>query len=105
MRENSLIRPPVSADAQRIRERLGKLIDLLIEEAGSERALGRLTKIGSNSIARWRNQTNWAQLDKLTQFAYSIGWTVTELMEFAESNEDVKQFLERKKFAKKQFSS
>lgn len=86
------------APDSRIHKRLGQLIEAYLEdEVGSSRELGRLTGIAFNTLVNWSEGKADPRLQKLVQFAYAIGWSMTELMYYAEGNEDPHEALARKK--------
>jgi transcriptional regulator with XRE-family HTH domain len=88
----------------RIHKRLGLLITALVEDerVGSSRELGRLTGIAFNTLANWCEGKADPRLQKLMQFAYAIGWSMTELMQYAEGDEDPYEAITRKKKARHQ---
>lgn len=83
----------------RIHQRLGQLIAALIAEKDirSERGLGRISGLTNTVIRAWMHQRTDLQLLKLIQLAYSIGWSMTELMAYAEGEQDPKVLIELKK--------
>lgn len=87
------------APHSRIHKRLSQLIEALVkdERVGSSRELGRLTGIAFNTLTNWCEGKADPQLAKLMQFAYVIGWSMSELMQFAEGDEDVREAIARKK--------
>jgi hypothetical protein len=93
--------PPIPTDIveSRIHRRLGELIDLLVQEGEirSERELGRRAKISHGSLRNWSTLTSDPQLLKLIKFAYTIGWSMSELMNFAEGDEDAREAILRKR--------
>ncbi len=90
--ENSVV-------SSRIHQRLGQLIAALIKEKDirSERGLGRITGLANTAIRAWMHLRTDLQLLKLIQLAYGIGWSMTELMAYAEGEEDPKVLIELKK--------
>ena len=82
-----------------IHQRLGQLIAALIKEKDirSERGLGRITGLANTAIRGWMHLRNDIQLLKLIQLAYSIGWSMTEVMAYAEGEEDPKVLIELKR--------
>lgn len=90
---------PTEVTQSKIHQRLSQLITTLIEEIGSERKLGRMTSLSANGIGQWCDLKSDPHLLKLIQFAYSLGWSMTELMSFAEGDEDPKVAVGRKKKA------
>ena len=92
---------------QRIRQRLAQLIEALVndEDVGTFRKLGQLTGIGHNTIHNWSNCTSDPHLQKLSQFAYRLGWSMSELMLFAEGNESPQEAILRKKQETSKFQS
>ncbi len=92
---------PTEIAESRIHKRLSQLIEALIEdtEIGSERQLGRITALSGNALGNWSDLKADPRLLKLIQFAYSLGWSMTELMSFAEGNEAPKTAIARKKRA------
>jgi len=72
-----------------IQKRLGQLIEALVEDerVGSFRELGRITGVSFNTLVNW-SEGKADRLQKLVQFAYAIGWSMTELMQYAEGDED-----------------
>jgi transcriptional regulator with XRE-family HTH domain len=88
----------IVADSQ-IHKRLGQLITALVEDerVGSSRELGRLTGIAFNTLANWCDGRADPRLQKLMQFTYAIGWSMTELMQFVEGDEDPREAIARKK--------
>lgn len=90
--ENSLV-------SSRIHQRFGQLIAALIKEKDirSERGLGRITGLANTAIRRWMHLRSDIHLLKLIQLAYSIGWSMTELMAYAEGEEDPKVLIELKR--------
>ena len=90
---------PTEVTESKIHQRLSQLITTLIEEIGSERKLGRMTSLSANGIGQWCDLKSDPHLLKLIQFAYSLGWSMTELMSFAEGDEDPKVAVARKKKA------
>ena len=79
-----------SSSERLINKRLAELISALLEDEdiGSFRALAKLTGIGHEAIYKWSNFITAPTLDKLTDFAYGLGLSMSELMEFAEGDED-----------------
>ncbi len=90
---------PTEITQSKIHQRLSQLIATLIEDIGSERKLGRMTSLSANGIGKWCDLKADPHLLKLIQFAYSLGWSMTELMSFAEGDEDPKVAIARKKKA------
>lgn len=90
---------PTEITQSKIHQRLSQLIAILIEDIGSERKLGRMTSLSANGIGKWCDLKADPHLLKLIQFAYSLGWSMTELMSFAEGDEDPKVAIARKKKA------
>ncbi len=93
----------IVADSQ-IHKRLGQLITALVEDerVGSSRELGRLTGIAFNTLANWCDGRADPRLQKLMQFTYAIGWSMTELMQFVEGDEDPREAIARKKKVQQQ---
>ena len=97
---NRLVMPiPTEITQSKIHQRLSQLIVTLIEDIGSERKLGRMTSLSANGIGKWCDLKADPHLLKLIQFAYSLGWSMTELMSFAEGDEDPQVAIARKKKA------
>jgi transcriptional regulator with XRE-family HTH domain len=88
----------------RIHKRIGQLIEALVEDerVGSSRELGRLTGIAFNTLVNWWEGKADPRLQKLIQFSYAIGWSMTELMQYAEGDEDPREAIARKKKAQQQ---
>ena len=82
--------PKPSPSERRINRRLAELISALLEDEdiGSFRSLAKFTGVGHQAIYKWSNFITAPTLDKLTDFAYGLGWSMSELMEFAEGDED-----------------
>ncbi|MBE9165656.1 transcriptional regulator [Tychonema sp. LEGE 06208] len=80
------------------------LIEALVEDerVGSSRELGRITGISFNTLVNWNEGKADPRLQKLVQFAYAIGWSMTELMQYAEGDEDPYEAIARKKRAGQQ---
>lgn len=93
------MRMPDDITDSKIHRRLGELIEALIEDGdiGSERKLSRITDVSFTALANWSNLRSDPQLFKLMKLAYSIGWSMTELMCFAEGDENPKAAISRKK--------
>ncbi|MEG4168210.1 MULTISPECIES: transcriptional regulator [unclassified Microcoleus] len=87
-----------------IHKRLGQLIEALVEDerVGSSRELGRITGVSFNTLVNWNEGKADPRLQKLVQFAYAIGWSMTELMQYAEGDEDPYEAIARKKRAGQQ---
>lgn len=64
---------------------------------GSEREIGRITNLSHVALQNWSNVTSDPQLLKLIKFAYGIGWSMSELMIFAEGDEDAREAVLRKR--------
>ena len=106
--DNSQVSPaPTGVLDSRIHQRLGELIETLVKdsEIGSERELGRITNLSHAALRNWSSLTSDPQLLKLIKFAYGIGWSMSELMSFAEGDEDVQEAILRKKQAKERLQS
>jgi hypothetical protein len=90
--ENSVV-------SSRIHQRIGQLIAALIAEKDirSERGLGRISGLTNTVIRAWMHQRTDLLLLKLIQLAYSIGWSMTELMAYAEGEQDPKVLIELKR--------
>lgn len=88
----------------RIHKRIGRLIEALVEDerVGSSRELGRLTGVSFNTLVNWCEGKADPRLQKLIQFSYAIGWSMTELMQYAEGDEDPREAIARKKKAQQQ---
>lgn len=93
--------PPIPTDVgeSRIHRRIGELIETLIKEGemGSERELGRITNLSHAALRNWSSLASDPQLLKLIKFAYGIGWSMSELMIFAEGDEDAREAVLRKR--------
>ncbi|MBD2183217.1 transcriptional regulator [Aerosakkonema funiforme] len=83
----------------KVHKRIGELIEALLkdESIGSSRQLGRITGIAFNTLVNWSEGKADPRLEKLMQFAYGIGWSMTELMRYAEGDEDPHEAIARKK--------
>jgi hypothetical protein len=88
---------PNDVKESKVHQRLSQLIRALIEDIGSERQLGRMTSLSGNALGQWTDLKADPRLLKLMQFAYHLGWSMSELMAFAEGNEDPKEAIARKK--------
>lgn len=92
---------PTHITESKIHHRLSQLIVALIEDedigGGSERKLGRMTAISGNGLGLWTDLKADPRLLKLTQFAYHLGWSMSELMTFVEGDEDPQEAISRKK--------
>jgi hypothetical protein len=90
---------PSGVSESRVHRRLGLLIEALVrdEDIGSERELSRRTDLSNGALGKWSNLKADPRLLKLMQFAYPLGWTLTELMGFAEGDEDPQAAIARKK--------
>ena len=75
---------------RRINKRLAELISALLEDKdiGSFRSLAKFTGVDYQAIYKWSNFRTDPSLERLTDFAYGLGWSMKELMEFAEGDED-----------------
>lgn len=91
--------PEHSVVSSRIHQRIGQLIAALVAEKDirSERGLGRITGLTNTVVRAWMHLRSDLQLLKLIQLAYSIGWSMTELMAYAEGEEDPKVLIELKR--------
>jgi hypothetical protein len=65
--------------------------------SSSEREIGRITNLSHVALQNWSNVTSDPQLLKLIKFAYGIGWSMSELMIFAEGDEDAREAVLRKR--------
>ncbi len=81
----------------RIHQRLGQLVNALTEDLGSERKLGRITDISHVGLRKWSLCKADPKLQNLIQFAYSLGWSLTELISLIEGNEDIAEMLAKRK--------
>lgn len=88
----------------RIHKRIGELIEVLVKDecVGSCRELGRQTGVSFNTLVNWWEGKSDPRLQKLMKFAYAIGWSMTELMEYAEGDEDPREVIARKKKVQQQ---
>lgn len=91
--------PKNSVVSSRIHQRIGQLIAALVAEKDirSERGLGRITGLTNTVVRAWMHLRSDLQLLKLIQLAYGIGWSMTELMAYAEGEEDPKVLIELKR--------
>lgn len=82
-----------------VHKRLGELVRALAKEKdiGSERQLSKITDLSNNGLRKWSSCEADPKLQNLMQFAYSLGWSLTELISFAEGNEDIAEMLAKRK--------
>ncbi len=79
-----------SPSERQINKRLAELISALLDDKdiGSFRSLAKFTGVDYQAIYKWSNFRTDPSLERLTDFAYGLGWSMSELMEFAEGDED-----------------
>lgn len=88
------------AQDERVNKRIAQWIGALLEESdelGTFRALGKATGIGYKTIHKWSNEMAEPRLQKLAKFSYALGWSLTEVMSFAEGEETPQEAIARKK--------
>ena len=88
------------AQDERVNKRIAQWIGALLEEneeLGTFRALGKATGIGYKTIHKWSNEISEPRLQKLAKFSYALGWSLTEVMSFAEGEETPQEAIARKK--------